>query len=83
MKAKMLFRDESIFAGWVECETPAGRMRFERGRMRFERVGSSVWRAYVETEGVESASGYLYTRSFRCESERPRPRTLFNASGVK
>jgi len=76
MKAKMLFRDESIFAEWVECETPAGRMRFER-------VGSSVWRAYVETEGVESASGYLYTRSFRCESERPRPRTLFNASGVK
>jgi|GEM_PF-4506918 len=75
MKAKM-FRDESIFAGWVECETPAGRMRFER-------VGSGVWRAYVETEGVESASGYLYTRSFRCESERPRPRTLFNASGVK
>jgi len=75
MKAKM-FRDESIFAGWVECETPAGRMRFER-------VGSGVWRAYVACGGVESSDGYLLTRSFRCENPRPRPRTLFNASGVK
>jgi len=75
MKAKM-FKDESIFDGWVECETPAGRMRFER-------VGHGVWRAYVACGGVESTDGYLLTRSFRCESERPRPRTLFNASGVR
>ena len=75
MKAKM-FKDESIFAEWVECETPAGRMRFQD-------VGGGVWRAYVETEGLESASGYLYTLSFRCEAARPSPRTLFNASGVK
>ena len=76
VKAKM-FKDESPFAGWVECETPAGRMRFER----VEVLG--VWRAYVETEGVESASGYLFARWFHCKSKRPRPRTLFNASGVR
>jgi len=75
MKAKM-FRDESMFAGWVECETPAGRMRFQN-------AGHGVWRAYVEAEGVESVSGYLYTCSFRCERPHPRPRTLFNASGVR
>ena len=76
MKAKM-FRDESIFAGWVECETPAGRMRFER----VEVLG--VWRAYVACGGVESSDGYLFTRCFHCKAKRPRPRTLFNASGVK
>lgn len=64
------FRDESIFQGWVECETPDGRMRFERTNL-------NMWRAYVRTE-TDTLPGYLLARSFRCERPRPRPRTLFN-----